>query len=546
MKKQLMALAAALLAGAAAATSTPVIVSSQVRASDPTILDVVYKVTSDSPTVNVRALAFENGERSFFNVVRPETFVADPDGNPTERNIGDGIAANVEHRLAWKVSADWKTDLAKVTFEVLVSDAGQLPMDWIEITATEKNGAFAVSYGEQKESDIFNAMLWHYAAKAGDLHLDNGYLTATNSAIFADGTPLVSRTAIPYCLNALEYVYDKMGCGLLNGALQEYARAATRKALLPSSRTDSYYAYNAAGKREYVSVPMRTVYAYRREGAPESVYVGEKAFCVVDVSGGASAAAYPVTYLDSAPTAGWGDAFKTSKIVLRRIAPGTFTMSGRTTTITQPFYMGVFPVTQKQYQNVTGANPSSYKGEMRPVESVSWNTVRGNSSTYDWPNVRTVDANSFMGRLQARTGLSFDLPTEAQWEYACRAGTTGSYNNGNMVSWLGRYNDTQRDGRGGYTLQHTTVGSYLSNDWGLYDMHGNVYEWCLDWKADIDALAAASDPVGATSGSYRVLRGGSYNLDASYCAFAYRFNGYYPAYGSDVSGFRLACRPGSN
>ena len=156
-------------------------------------------------------------------------------------------------------------------------------------------------------------------------------------------------------------------------------------------------------------------------------------------------------------------------------------MSGRTTTITKPFYMDAFPVTQKQYQNVTGANPSYYKGEMRPVECVSWNTVRGTSSTYDWPNVRTVDANSFMGRLQARTGLAFDLPTEAQWEYACRAGTTGSYNNGNMVSWLGRYNDTQRDGRGGYTLQHTTVGSYLSNDWGLYDMHGNVLEWCLDW-----------------------------------------------------------------
>ena len=124
MKKAIMAIAA-LAAGMATAATTPAIISSQVRANDPTVLDVVYRVTSDKSTVNVRALAFEDGERSFWKVVRPETFI---DG--TAANIGDNIAANVNHTLSWKVSSDWATDLAKVKFEILTSDMGQLPLDF--------------------------------------------------------------------------------------------------------------------------------------------------------------------------------------------------------------------------------------------------------------------------------------------------------------------------------------------------------------------------------------------------------------------------------
>ena len=103
-------------------TSFVEIESAQMRASDPTVMDVQYRVYSSSDTVNVRALAFEDGERSFWKVVRATTFVKDPDGNETACNIGDGITANVPHKLAWKVSADWKTDLAKVKFEVLCSE----------------------------------------------------------------------------------------------------------------------------------------------------------------------------------------------------------------------------------------------------------------------------------------------------------------------------------------------------------------------------------------------------------------------------------------
>ena len=504
MKKLTIVMVVVGLFGASAFAGDPVIISSAIRANDPTILDVTYMVTSDKPTVNVRALAFENGERNFFFVVRPTSFVKDPDGNETAQNIGDGIAANVEHKLAWKVSQDWKTDLAKAKFEILTSEMGTLPMEWITIPATKKNGAFTVSYGTQKTEDVFNAMLWYYASGAEDLALDNGYLTATNHVTLTDGAPLVSRTEIPYSLNVIEYIYDKMGYGILNGAIQEYARRATRKELIPGGVT---------------------IYAYKRKDAPSQIYLGEKMYCVIDVSAGENATSYPVTYLDSAPTEGWGDEYKTTKIVLRRIEPGTFNMSGRTTTLTKPYYMGVFPVTQKQYQLVTGwggmFSPSFYEGDMRPVESVSWGEIRGNSSTYNWPTVRTVDPNSFVGRIQERTGLAFDLPTEAQWEYACRAGTAGDFNNGSDYNLLGRISSTQKDLRGGFS-QHTTVGQYLSNTWGLYDMHGEVYEWCLDWYGTIDPLTPESDSYGAGSGSDRVRRGGCWMINDYYAWSGYR------------------------
>lgn len=274
--------------------------------------------------------------------------------------------------------------------------------------------------------------------------------------------------------------------------------------------------------------------------------VNNSLYYVIDLSGGTSAASYPVTTLSAPPGGVWSDEYKTTKLVLRRIEAGSFRMNGSyDVTLTQPFYMGVFEVTQKQYELVTGNKPSYYKGDTRPVEYVSWNTIRGNSDSCNWPNVKTVDANSFVGLLRSKTGLSFDLPTEAQWEYACRAGTTSSYNNGGNteadLKTLGRYSGNRNDGRGGYS-EHTTVGSYAPNAWGLYDMHGNVYEWCLDWYG---SLSNGTDPLGSVSGSYRVMRGGSWDYGASGCTSSYRY-GSYPSsnYFYNGFGFRLACSAG--
>lgn len=262
-------------------------------------------------------------------------------------------------------------------------------------------------------------------------------------------------------------------------------------------------------------------------------------YLVIDLSGDTSATSYPVTALAAPPEGGWTDEYKTTKLVLCAIESGSYKMNGSyDVTISQPFYMGVFEVTQKQYQLVTGSNPASYKGDARPVEYVSWNTIRGANN---WPNDKTVDNTSFMGILRAKTGLELDLPTEAQWEYACRAGTTSEFNNGGDteadLKTLGRYYNN-----GGSDSQHVKVGSYLPNAWGLYDMHGNVWEWCLDWYGS--SLSSGTDPKGPTSGSSRVMRGGSFYNNAGLCASSYRIKNAAPSSTKYYSGFRLACPAG--
>ena len=244
---------------------------------------------------------------------------------------------------------------------------------------------------------------------------------------------------------------------------------------------------------------------------------GEKAkYCVVDLSSGANASSYPVTYMADPPSGGFNvNEYKTTKLVLTYIKAGTFKMQGSTNvTLTKPFLCGIFEVTQKQYELVTGSNPSNFSGDTLPVEKVSYNTIRGSSNGAKWPSSSAVDTSSFMGKLRARTGLDFDLPTEAQWEYACRAGTTttyywGSSMNGNYA-W---YSDNS-------SSKTHPVGSKTANAWGLYDMSGSVWEWCLDWNG---TLAYGTDPKGSSSGTTRMARGGSWGSEASLCTSSKRY-----------------------
>lgn len=286
-------------------------------------------------------------------------------------------------------------------------------------------------------------------------------------------------------------------------------------------------------------------------------------YLVIDLSGGSDATFYPVTYIGDEPLGGWTDEYKTTKLVLRRIPPGIFVMGSPPTetgrisddspcneiqhevTISEPFFIGVFEITQKQYQLVTGSNPSCYKGDMRPVENVSWNTIRGSSSAYNWPASSGVDPYTFMGKIRAKTGINtFDLPTQAKWEYACRAGTQTALNSGKDFSAqnleeIGRFDTNKSDGKGGYASAHTTVGSYKPNLWGLYDMSGNVFEWCLDWCAAYDSKPAI-DPVGPLSGTGRVRRGGSWYWGGGCGRSAYRWYSI-PSGSWDNYGFRLCC-----
>ena len=267
----------------------------------------------------------------------------------------------------------------------------------------------------------------------------------------------------------------------------------------------------------------------------------EELYCVIDLSGGPDAAWWPVSYLSSVPSGGWTDEYKTTKFILRRIEAGTFIMGGgssdgsRRVTLTKPFYMGVFEVTQKQWELVMGSwpgsSPSSYygRGDPYPAYYVSYDDIRGSSFGVQWPASAAVDASSFLGRLRARTGLDFDLPTEAQWEYACRAGTTTTYYWGDLMDGAYAWYDSNSGSKA------HPVGTRLPNAWGLYDMSGNVWEWCRDWYG---TRAFGTDPEGSAWGSNRVGRGGGWYGNSGYCASSSR--GYdAPSYRYGSHGFRL-------
>ena len=286
-------------------------------------------------------------------------------------------------------------------------------------------------------------------------------------------------------------------------------------------------------------------------------------YAVIDLSGGPEADSFPVTYLDRVPEGGWTEEYKTTKLVLRKIEAGSCVMGspayevGRVEaetqheiTLTNDYYIGVFETTQKQYELVTGSNPSMYKGDSRPVECVSYNDLRGSENGALWPKSYDVDENTFFGILRAKTGLTFDLPTEAQWEYACRATTTTALNSGKdlndededyNVAQVARYYYNRKDGQGGFE-EHTVVGSYEPNLWGLYDMHGNVNEWCLDTYQPSLGTDPLTEPVGTSWGFYRAIRGGAWSAGsdrAAKCRSAYH-DSLKPEQVSMYSGFRVA------
>ncbi|MBO3457462.1 formylglycine-generating enzyme family protein [Aetokthonos hydrillicola] len=167
----------------------------------------------------------------------------------------------------------------------------------------------------------------------------------------------------------------------------------------------------------------------------------------------------------------------------------------------KPFYIGKFTITQQQYQAVMGKNPSNFKGEKRPVEQVSWD-----------------DAIAFCDKLSQRTGKTYRLPSEAEWEYACRALTTTPFYFGETITTdLANYYGSSTyasEPKGVYRQQTTEVGKFPPNAWGLYDMHGNIWEWCQDtWHdsyegAPVDGTAWVSDDKNNT---LHLLRGGAWN-----------------------------------
>jgi formylglycine-generating enzyme required for sulfatase activity len=195
-------------------------------------------------------------------------------------------------------------------------------------------------------------------------------------------------------------------------------------------------------------------------------------------------------------------------------------------TISQPFFLGTHEVTQDQWKAVMGNNPSRFRGGSNPVERVSWD-----------------DVQTFIERLNRKEGtkyrLEYRLPTEAEWEYAARAGTTSTYSFGDDPDSLGQY--AWYVGNSGD--EPHPVGQKRPNPWGLYDMHGNVWEWVQDWFGeDYYATSPTVDPRGPSGGPGRALRGGGWGNGAKYLRSAYRGR-YSPGSRGVYRGFRLAFSP---
>ena len=332
---------------------------------------------------------------------------------------------------------------------------------------------------------------------------------------------------------------------------------------------------------------------------------------VVDIS----AAAKPNTQryypaVDFLPGGVANSLYKTTTLLMRKIMAKdvTWTMGSTTletqnrvstreethqVTLTNNYYIGVYEVTQSQWSQVatnSGASANfTTERFMRPMEKVSYNEIRnaGNTTTanasYNWPN--DPNPSSFLGLLRSKTGINdFDLPSEAQWEFAARAGNgSGYWNDGSAImntnpdahlNLLGRYE------RNGGKLQNGTsyadpapdcgvtngtaiVGSYAPNAWGLYDTAGNVWEWCLDWYQE--SIAKATDVSGdnyngrvnidpsnqanylsgsSASGANRIIRGGSWSGGAGIARPAFRFHIGNPMNRSTDIGFRIVCTAG--
>ena len=216
------------------------------------------------------------------------------------------------------------------------------------------------------------------------------------------------------------------------------------------------------------------------------------------------------------------------------VAPGSFTMGSPSSedghiddetqhrvTLTKGYWLGKYEVTQRQWESVMGENPSFFKGPDRPVENVSWN-----------------DCQRFIAKVddeaRRQVGGGARLPTEAEWEYACRAGSSGPYAGNGNLNDMGWY-----AGNSGSTTHPD--GQKKPNAWGFHDMHGNVWEWSQDWYGAYKDNV--NDPQGPASGVSRVLRGGSWFSDARFCRSANR-DGSGPGIRFKDYGFRLCCSAG--
>ena len=299
------------------------------------------------------------------------------------------------------------------------------------------------------------------------------------------------------------------------------------------------------------------------------------AYMVIDLSGGAGAAQFPVTFTNRPPADGWNqDVYKTTKLVLRHIPAGSFRMGSpdddeighstsreklHTVTFTNDFYIGVFEMSYAQYSNIVHTveeYSAGAAGSKTAIGYVTTGMLRGAGTVSDKKNYYAIETDSFFGRFNDKfsftgkyAGYAFDLPTMSQWEYACRAGTTGAWNDGTTIT--NSTTDAQL-GRIAWYRQNTSlwpkeIGTKsVANNFGLYDMHGNVAELCVDkpkggsgaiWWTE-ESLVEPLCQTDAWSWN-NVNRGGNVQTYASACRSASTSSNN-DANGAKDLGFRMA------
>ena len=259
---------------------------------------------------------------------------------------------------------------------------------------------------------------------------------------------------------------------------------------------------------------------------------------------------------ESVPFGVTNDMYKTDWLLMRKIPAANVTWrmgsptneTGRSATsekaqivtIPNDFYIGVYPCTQRQYELIHGDKPSYFSNSdyyaTRPVQSVDYSTLRGATPTYNWPTTgSSVNSSSFFGLLRAHSGIpSFDLPGDAEWEFACRAGTGTAIYGSSLAAIACQGRNSSAAANVDATDGTDVVGNHEPNAFGLYDMIGNVWEYCRDWFSNTASL------TGPDTATYRVGRGGAWSRAASELRSAHRHQ-FSATYADKQCGFRIWC-----
>ena len=442
--------------------------------------------------------------------VSPNAIVPDgKDVNPAGESIAPGV-----HRWVWNADADLPDGFECERVSVKIKALGDGAFTYS--VRFDANGGEGTMSDDMFIYGVEKVLLANTFTRTG--YTFQGWSTSASGAKVYDDKQSVSNLTetsgsivnLYAVWSPITYMVRFNANGGTGTMVNESFTYGTAKTLTANTFTRTGYTFqgwstSASGAKVY-SDKQSVSNLTKVSGAMVNLYAvwAPALYMVIDLSTGSTASSYPVNYLASVPSGGWNDTHRGNYLVLRKIEKGSNSVAGA---MSSDMWVGVFEVTQLQYKNVKGNNPSSHTGDYRPVEHAGY-----------------FACSDFLTRLSNRTGLTFRMPTRNEWRYACRAGSTVSTFSANTAT--ARYSSTANDGKGGYNTYHTKVGSYKANGWGLYDMLGNVGEW------------TSTDLSGDSSYYTAYLLGGSATLSGT-PNDATIFLGGTSWGGDDVEGFRV-------